>query len=108
MSTRPETVQPLHRWSINDSAETYAIERWGRGHFSINQAGHVVVASDKANTPDVDLLRVVEDLRFSDILRSRIEELNNSFAGAISECEYQGHYRGRPDRGMSWGYDPAG
>ena len=33
-------------------------------------------------------------LRFSDILRSRIDELNQAFQQAIREYGYQGVYRG--------------
>ncbi len=33
-------------------------------------------------------------LRFSDILRSRVEKLNLAFNAAIAECQYKGHYRG--------------
>ncbi len=105
MRTRPDTLAPLHQWSTSDSAETYAIDRWGRGHFSINEVGHVAVAADGNSEPRVDLLSLVEDLRsrgystplllrFSDILRSRIETLNEAFGQAIRDCSYQGNYRG--------------
>ena len=92
-------------WSSSDSAECYGIERWGRGHFSINQKGNVQVSTRPESIATADLFEVVEDLRtrgydapvllrFSDILRSRIEELNRSFAQAISDCRYQASYRG--------------
>lgn len=105
MKPRPDTVAPLHQWSTSDSAEIYAVDRWGRGHFSINDDGHVAVASDANNQPCVDLLELVEELRgrgyrtplllrFSDILRSRIETLNEAFSSAIADCDYKGVYRG--------------
>jgi arginine decarboxylase len=105
MKIRPDTVAPLHQWSTDDSAETFGIDRWGRGHFSINEAGNVAVASDADNEPRVDLLKLTEELRdrgyrtplllrFSDILRSRIETLNEAFNRAIADCEYRGQYRG--------------
>ncbi len=92
-------------WSSSDSAECYGIQRWGRGHFSINAEGNVQVAARPESMASVDLFKVVEDLRergydapvllrFSDILRTRIEELNRAFAAAISDCRYQGSYRG--------------
>lgn len=101
-STSPP--QPLHRWSIHDSAETYAVERWGRGLFSINEAGNVAVATGD-NSPSIDLKGLVDELsergmrtplllRFSDILRSRIAELHQTFATAIDDCGYQGGYQG--------------
>lgn len=105
MRTRPDTVLPLHQWSTKDSAETYAIDRWGRGHFFINDAGNVSIASDEKTEPRVDLLKLVEELRgrgyrtplllrFSDILRVRIETLNEAFSNAIADCSYKGKYRG--------------
>lgn len=105
MRIRPDTVAPLHQWSTSDSAETYAVDRWGRGHFSINDAGNVAVASDANNEPRVDLLKLTEELRergydtplllrFSDILRSRIETLNEAFNTAIADCQYKASYRG--------------
>ncbi len=105
MRTRPDTVAPLHQWSTSDSAETYAIDRWGRGHFSINECGNVSVAADAKCIPRVDLLRLVEELRerglktplllrFSDILRVRIETLNKAFSSAIDDCGYKANYRG--------------
>ena len=92
-------------WSGNDSAECYGIERWGRGHFTINSKGNVEVSARPESLATADLYSVVEDLRergydapvllrFSDILRSRIEELNHAFSAAISDCRYQGAYRG--------------
>ncbi|MCP4444178.1 MAG: biosynthetic arginine decarboxylase [Myxococcales bacterium] len=92
-------------WSNQDSADCYGIERWGRGHFSINAAGNVQVATRANSNATADLHEVVEDLRnrgyrapillrFSDILRTRIEELNQAFSSAISDCSYQGSYRG--------------
>ncbi len=105
MRTRPDTVAPLHQWSTKDSAETYAIDRWGRGHFFINDAGNISVASDETTQPRVDLLKLVKELcdrgystplllRFSDILRVRIETLNEAFNNAIEDCSYKGNYRG--------------
>ena len=93
------------KWSIKDSAQCYGIDRWGLGHFAISEAGVIQVISEPGSTQTADLLAVVEDLaglgyktplllRFSDILRSRIEELNRVFASAITECEYKGNYRG--------------
>lgn len=105
MRTRPDIVAPLHQWSTKDSAETYAIDRWGRGHFSINDAGNVAVTSDDSSPSQIDLLKLVEELRgrgyhtplllrFSDILRVRIETLNEAFSNAIADCDYQANYRG--------------
>lgn len=104
------TLAGAHRaksqhWTRSDSAECYGIDRWGRGHFSINDAGNVQVSTRPESIATADLYEVVEDLRsqgyhapvllrFSDILRTRIEELNRAFTQAISDCRYTGSYRG--------------
>ena len=33
----------MRRWRIDDSAELYNINGWGRNYFSINERGHVCV-----------------------------------------------------------------
>src|SRR5687768_9437980 len=98
--TRGETAT----WSIDAARELYNIEGWGAGYFDINQRGHVVVRPDR-DSPDrgldlFDLARDLEEqgvalpvlLRFSDILRSRIEALSERFEHAIREFEYKGGY----------------
>jgi arginine decarboxylase len=91
-------------WSIEDSRSLYNIEGWGIGFFDINEKGHVVVRPDKAHPErELDLYDVSMDLaeqgvglpvllRFSDILRSRIESLSQRFLHAIEEFQYDGRY----------------
>jgi arginine decarboxylase len=90
-------------WSIQDSLELYAVEAWGAGYFNVNDAGHVVVRPDKQPEREIDLFEVVEQLkardltapvviRFSDILRHRLQSLHDAFAAAITENEYRGGY----------------
>ena len=104
----PALTDPLIRWSVADSKELYAVERWSDGYFNISDRGNVVVTPRGPIGevgPAIDLKELVDEirqrgiklpllLRFSDILRSRIERLNKAFAQAIAECEYQGEYRG--------------
>ena len=91
-------------WSIDSARALYNIEGWGIGYFDINKKGHIVVRPD-ANRPDrdLDLYEVAIDLeeqgvglplllRFSDILRSRIESLNARFTQARTEYNYDGGY----------------
>ena len=91
-------------WSIEQARALYNIEGWGAGFFDINAKGHVVVSPDR-DRPDstVDLYDIAMDLeeqgialpvllRFSDILRARIEALNYRFESAIQEFEYKGGY----------------
>ena len=91
-------------WSIDAARELYNIDGWGAGYFDINEHGHVVVRPD-SDRPDrtldlFDLARDLEEqgvalpvlLRFSDILRSRIQALSERFESAIKEFEYEGGY----------------
>ena len=91
-------------WSVDSARALYNIEGWGIGYFDINEKGHVVVRPD-ADHParELDLFELANDLeaqgvglplllRFSDILRSRIESLNSRFAHAIEEYAYEGRY----------------
>ena len=90
-------------WSINDSRELYNIEGWGIGYFEINENGRVTVHPTKEPDRGFDLFEMARDLeqqgvgmplllRFSDILRNRIEGLNARFENAIKEFEYTGGY----------------
>src|SRR6266436_3937873 len=95
----------LRAWTIKDSTELYNVNGWGRDFFSINEAGNVEVTPAGPGSQKVDLKELVDDLRtrglnlpllirFSDILRRRVEQLCGSFQQAIAENDYQGTYRG--------------
>ena len=103
--TAPGRTDLLHSWSVTDSLELYNVRQWGQGFFGINDAGNVVVTPRGASGPAVDLKDLVDELlqrgiglpillRFSDILRTRIEQMNAAFAKAIAEHEYAGSYMG--------------
>src|SRR5690606_18909912 len=90
-------------WTIDDSRELYNIEGWGVGYFDINERGHVTVHPWKEPAVGIDLFELATDLqaqgvglplllRFSDILRTRIETLAEKFGAAIEEFEYPGRY----------------
>ncbi len=91
-------------WTIESARTLYNIEGWGIGFFDINEEGHVVVRPDsKDSERELDLFELANDLeaqgvglplllRFSDILRSRIEALNEKFARAREEYSYEGGY----------------
>jgi arginine decarboxylase len=95
---------PAQPWTIDAARALYNIEGWGGGYFDINARGHVVVRPDPGR-PHValDLRELARDLeeqgialpvllRFSDILRSRIETLSERFAQAMREFDYVGGY----------------
>jgi len=94
---------PAQPWRIEDSLDLYNVAAWGKGYFSINDAGHVVVRPDTTQEREIDLLEVVEGLqardlstpvvvRFSDILAHRLKRLHDAFASAITENDYKNRY----------------
>jgi arginine decarboxylase len=95
----------LRTWSIADSIELFKVRQWGGGFFGINEAGHVFVSPHGNDGPSVDLKDLVDELlergielpvliRFSDILRTRIKQINESFRKAFVDHEYAGDYMG--------------
>jgi len=102
---RGELPTELRAWTVKDSLELYNVNGWGRDFFTINEAGHVEVTPSGPGSTRIDLRELVEDLRsrglnlpllirFSDILRTRVEQLSGSFQQAIAENDYKGAYRG--------------
>ncbi len=95
---------PAEPWTIASARTLYNIEGWGNDFFDINEAGHIVVRPDRAKKDrELDLFELASDLeeqgvglplllRFSDILRSRIESLNEKFGAAREEYGYVGGY----------------
>jgi arginine decarboxylase len=100
----PPPQPPQEPWTIESARTLYNIEGWGIGFFDINEAGHVVVRPDREKEDrELDLYELANDLeeqgvglplllRFSDILRSRIESLNQKFSHAREEYGYVGGY----------------
>ena len=91
-------------WTIDSAKALYNVEGWGAGFFDVNEKGHVVVIPDR-DRPEhtIDLFEITNDLeeqgialpvllRFSDILRSRIEQLTTRFHQAREEFQYTGGY----------------
>jgi arginine decarboxylase len=96
--------EPAAPWTVADARALYNIEGWGAGYFDVSDRGNVIVRPDPEN-PDAtvdlrDLARDLEEqgiqlpvlLRFSDILRSRVETLSERFAAAMREFDYAGKY----------------
>jgi len=92
-------------WDIEAARNLYNIQRWGAKYYDINEAGHVVARPLQESGVAVDLTDVIEEakarglkfpllIRFQDILRHRVESLNQSFRNSIAEYGYRGRYRG--------------
>src|SRR5437868_6803898 len=101
-SSPPDPQQP---WDLQLARGTYNIHRWGAKYFDINEAGHVVATPLHEAGANVDITDVIEEakgrglkfpllIRFQDILRHRVEAINQAFRNSIQEFNYSGEYRG--------------
>ena len=93
-------------WNIGAAEQKYQISNWGDGYFGINQDGLLVVRPDGVNNGvEIAIIEVIEEvknqnielpvvIRFHDILRSRVQNLNTIFTETIERLDYKGHYRG--------------
>ncbi len=93
------------KWTVEDSHDLYNIRQWGNGYFSVNERGNLIAHPGGPGTESLDLKDLVEEvrrrgiappllIRFSEILKARVAELNDSFLRAIGEYGYKGTYRG--------------
>jgi arginine decarboxylase len=88
---------------VKDAEKLYNMSGWGLGFFRVNSEGHVTVHPDANRKRGLDLYHLAMDLnaqgvglplllRFSDILKARIEALSGQFGNAIKEFGYEGTY----------------
>src|SRR6516164_914538 len=102
MTNSTEAPEP---WDIAAARNLYSVNRWGAGYFDINETGRVIAKPQRDAGAAVDLTDVIEEakarglkfpllIRFQDILRHRVEDINLAFRNAINEFNYQGRYRG--------------
>ncbi len=96
-------MELMEKWKLHDAVETYGIRHWGKGYFGVNNAGHVTVHPNKNPDQAIDLKELIDQLqargiqlpillRFTDILRHRVGEIQEAFQNAIREYDYQGKY----------------
>lgn len=94
---------PQSPWTVQNAADIYGIHRWGQGYFSVNTSGNIVVHPNQDPTQHIDLKLLVDELgkrgiqppllvRFTDILKHRLGQLQGAFDHAIQEFGYQGDY----------------
>src|SRR6266705_68737 len=92
-------------WTVEDSENLYRVKLWGETYFYVNEEGHLSVRPILGDPIGIDVFRVVQDLkqqriqfplliRFQDLLRSRVTDLNTAFKKAIEESEYKNVYIG--------------
>lgn len=91
-------------WDTQSAISLYNIDRWGTGYFSVNARGNIEILPTQ-NGVSIDMMEVLADakeqhltfplvLRFQDLLRHRVEKINQVFAEAIQEAGYGNVYRG--------------
>src|ERR1700746_871683 len=92
-------------WDIQCARNLYNIHRWGAKYFDISETGAPIAKPLQDAGASVDLTDVIEEakarglkfpvlIRFQDILRHRVESINQAFRNSITEFNYQGKYRG--------------
>ena len=95
----------ISTWSIDEARELYGIDRWGLKYFDVDSDGCVTVSPLKERGISIKILDVIKEsreeglhfpmlIRFQDLLRDRVERINNAFLEAIREFNYQSIYRG--------------
>lgn len=93
-------------WSIDEAERVYGVSRWGGGYFRIGENGNMQVTPDLNNPSiQIDMQAVVEEIRqegiqfpvvvrFHDVLRAQVTNLNTLFQQVIKEANYQSTYQG--------------
>lgn len=86
------------------AAALYNIPQWGDGYFGVNALGHLEVRPYRQNAPvSIDLYTLAQKLpeqnlpwpvllRFTDILRDRVDMLTQAFTEVIQDYGYRGQY----------------
>jgi arginine decarboxylase len=96
-------MEPTERWTPQLAGEYYDVASWSKGYFSVGDNGHVRVHPEKEPARAIDLKQLVDTLvlrginlpiliRFADILKHRLGELESAFRTAIAEHKYQAGY----------------
>ena len=97
-------------WTTADAEDLYKMSEWSDGFFGVGANGHIMVQTSRADTGSVaadnaiDVPALVADLaargvhppvllRFHDVLRARVQRINQSFAAAVADAGYEGSYR---------------
>jgi len=93
-------------WTPQDSADYYGLSRWGQGCFSADDEGYLCVKPLGEDGPSIRIADIISEaetehglrppltIRVQDLLRRRVEMLNEAFRRAIELEAYTGHYRG--------------
>ncbi|MEN9359635.1 MAG: hypothetical protein RL095_1170 [Verrucomicrobiota bacterium] len=106
MSPHPAKHPAADNADAWDPDHYYNVSRWGDGFFHINDKGNLcVLAERRVDGPTIDISEVIEEMiaqkiefpaviRFQDILRAQVKNLNKAFRNAIEDNNYRGRYCG--------------
>ncbi|SUO96955.1 biosynthetic arginine decarboxylase [Suttonella ornithocola] len=92
-------------WTRDDAEALYKVNGWGAGYFGINSSGNIVVNVPNAPNTAIPLVDLIDGmrargkempvlLRVQNLLENQIKLINEEFAKAIADSNYQGQYRG--------------
>jgi arginine decarboxylase len=95
--------EPTKRWTTADASELYDVASWGKGYFSVGDNGNLWVHPTKEPSRGIDLKELIDTLdlrgiplpilvRFAEILKHRLGEVQQAFQAAIAEHAYRGNY----------------
>ena len=95
------SVENTSSW---DPDSYYSISRWSEGYFGVNAKGNLA-AHTTTGSDSIDFMDIIKEMksenisfpaviRFHDILRDRVKNLNNAFIEAIEEYDYKALYTG--------------
>jgi len=90
---------------FEDASTLYGIPNWGKGFFHVSDEGDLVVRPTRQAHRGVALKQIVDEvalrgittpmvIRFPQILSEAVRSLNDAFAHAIAEFEYDNVFRG--------------
>ncbi|WP_440054788.1 biosynthetic arginine decarboxylase [Pseudoalteromonas sp. T1lg65] len=91
-------------WGLHTARSIYNVTHWSEGYFDINEQGQLVAFPDGDNTkPGISLPELTEQfkaqgltlpvlVRFTDILKHRVDNLTAAFDAAREHKAYQGQY----------------
>jgi arginine decarboxylase len=88
---------------VQDAADLYDVERWGKGYFSISEDGHLRVHPGRDPQRSLDMKELIDRLqvrgldlpillRFNGILKDRLKEIHGAFSSSIREHDFKGNY----------------
>src|SRR2546423_8892202 len=101
----PPRQEEMKDWDVESAIATYNVDGWGGGYFTVNAEGNVIAKPLQENGGSITLLEVVNEtrtrglsfplvIRFSDLLRHRVESVKLAFQNAIAAFRYPQQYCG--------------